>query len=143
MPHSLTVAMMSRITLHPKRFAHGSTTIHSDMAHRHVPRRLPPFATRPHVPPRRVRGTPSLETPPRVAFPPRWFTSARTPPGTVPEGESFALESFSAAPPPEPSSGRGTSVTDDPAPPVTIDLDLMYSVGTVGDEELAGSRGSV
>lgn len=144
----LTVAMMSRITLHLKGFVHHKTTVDSYVSHRHVPRTLPPLVARPgpHVPPQRVRETPSLETTARFAFPaPVWSTSAHARFAAVPEGESFAMESFSSvgagAPPPQPSFGLRKSVADDPAPPVPIDLDVLYIARTAGDEELAGSRG--
>jgi len=137
----LTVTMMSRITLHLKRFAHRSTTIDSYDTHWNDPRRrLPVATTRPPAPPRRVFWSPRPEAPPRVVFPPGWCTSAPAP--AVPTGESFALEPFSAATGLQLSSWLGTPVADDPVPPpVPVDPDVLRTPNTVGHEELAGRRG--
>ena len=81
-PHSLTVTMMSRITLRPKRFAQCSTTVDSNESHWRVSGRRRPSAARLRQHPRRVLGTPWLAAPPRAAFPPGLFASVPTPSGT-------------------------------------------------------------
>ncbi|KAH9172654.1 hypothetical protein EDB89DRAFT_878004 [Lactarius sanguifluus] len=123
----LTVAMMSRITLHLKRFGHGDTVISSYATHPHD-RSLPPFVARNRGPPRRRPETTRLGTLTSVSFTPGWSTSAPEPFRTVEEGESFALEPLSSssaaagAPRPHPSSGPGTTLADGSRPPVAIDL---------------------
>lgn len=137
--HSLTVTMMSRITLHLKRFAHRSTTVDSNETHWHISRRRRPSAAHPREHPWRIHG---LAASPRAAFPPGLFTSVLTPSGTFLEGESFVLDLCSAAqtsdPPSKLSSGPGTSVPDLEVP---RDLNVQIPLTTVGDEELAGSGG--
>jgi hypothetical protein len=141
--HSLTVTMMSRITLHPKRFAHSSTTVDSNETHWHIHPPLRPSATHPRAPPRRGTGMPRLTAPPRAAFPPGLFTSVLTPYGTFLGGESFVLDLCPAAEtdisPPKPSSGTVTSVADLEVPG---NLNVQNPVTTVGDEELASVRGA-
>ncbi|KAH8989535.1 hypothetical protein EDB92DRAFT_847037 [Lactarius akahatsu] len=92
----LTVAMMSRITLHLKRFGHGDTVISSYAAHQHD-RSLPPFDARLRGPQRRGRGKTGPGTLPSVSFTPGWSTSHPAPFDTVYEGEYFALEPCSSA----------------------------------------------
>ncbi|KAH9059921.1 hypothetical protein EDB87DRAFT_1684186 [Lactarius vividus] len=112
----LTVAMMSRITLHLKRFVHGDTVI-SSYATDHYDRSLPPFVARLRGSRRSGCGT----TGPGTA-------SFTTPFDTVHEGECFALEpctsaAASAPPPPaHPSSQPETTLADGSTPPVAIDL---------------------
>ncbi|KAH9024816.1 hypothetical protein EDB85DRAFT_2150229 [Lactarius pseudohatsudake] len=122
----LTVAMMSRITLHLKRFGHGDTVISSYATRRPHDRSLPPFVARPHGPSRRGFETTREGTLPGVSFTPGWSTSAPEPFDTVYEGESFALEPYSSAaasaPRPHPSSEPGTTLADGSRPPATIDL---------------------
>jgi hypothetical protein len=129
-PHSLTVTMMSRITLHLKRFGHRTTIIDSDEM-RQDPRHPLPPAVRPWAPPLRVHGAPGLETSPRFAFPSGWSTSTPASPDTVPTGQSFELEPLSAA------------ATGAPVQQESIDLDVLRTLNSVGDEELAGSHGEV
>ena len=142
-PHSLTVTMMSRITLHLKRFAQCSTTVDSNETHWRVSGRRRPCAARLRKSPRDVLGTPWLAAPPRAAFPPGLFTSVFTPSGTFPECESFALEQFTEvetdAPPPKPYPGPGTPVAD---PSVPVDLDVRNTFTTMGGGELAGRGGA-
>ncbi|KAH8994137.1 hypothetical protein EDB86DRAFT_1286090 [Lactarius hatsudake] len=121
----LTVAMMSRITLHLKRFGHGDTVISSYAARPHD-RSLPPFVARPHRPSRRRPETTRLGELTSISYTPGWSTSAPETFGTVEEGESFALEPCSSAaaraPRTHPSSGPGTTLADGSTPPVTIDM---------------------
>ncbi|KAF8268538.1 hypothetical protein EI94DRAFT_1727487, partial [Lactarius quietus] len=90
----LTVTMMSRITLRPKRFAYSNTTINAEDIRWNVTRhRLPTTSGRLHHAPRHDMST--LQAAPRT---PVWSTVRE------PEGETFALESIAPnatfAPPP-------------------------------------------
>lgn len=98
--HSLTVAMMSRITLHLKRFAHSTTTIDSQdtrfrRPHGHLRQQVFEIST--------------LRAPPPAAFPSAYS-----------QVESFPLESLL----PSATAGADTSVPIDLHP-----LNTMTAVG--------------
>ena len=129
--------MMSRITLHLKRFAHRNIIVESDVTRRHGPqRRRLPFAACPQA----LAG--HVLAPPRVASPPRWSTSAPTAQShtTLAADESFALETFCAAPSP-PHEYSGLEKYGPALQPAPIDLDVLYTPSTAGDKELAATRG--
>lgn len=116
-PYSLTVTMMSRITLHLKRFAHRTTDIDTEDPRWHVSRHR-----RPSAPPYREMSR--LEAPPRAAFPPRWSTALDSP------DDFFPLQSLS-------STGSTRPEISVVGPSVPIELDALAAVG---EEGLAGSR---
>jgi hypothetical protein len=113
--------MMSRITLHLKRFAHSTTTIDAEDTRWHVSRRRP---TRPQ----QVFEISTLRAPPPAAFPLRSAYS---------EVESYPLESLPPSAAAVSTRPGMMSVADTSVP---IDLHPLNTLTAVGDEELAGSR---